>query len=183
MKAKDLDAILRAKHMKLPKAVREWYLLSANWNEGFMNVWVRPDELTVGEGTVYFLGDVGGVWNHCVRVADFDVEDPPVICSEKGRDEIECPRFSIFVAMMAVNDVICDYRNGAPVKLNARSARAELTPLFGSGSDEFLADAPLESAKIVSYDYLGNGPVIARSRTSEGRSRLQTLRRRRRPTA
>ena len=42
---KDLDLLLRAKPLNLPAAVREWYLLAANWTQHGLNVWIRPREL------------------------------------------------------------------------------------------------------------------------------------------
>src|SRR5262249_37596050 len=83
-----LDAILHEKGLKLPTAIRDWYLLAAKWNQGGLNVWIPPQELTVGEGIVWILTDTEGINHWGVRVADVEVEDPPVVSYEKKNEDV-----------------------------------------------------------------------------------------------
>lgn len=172
----DLNVILRAKPLNLPAAVREWYLLAAKWTEGGLNVWIRPQELTACDGIVWILTDTEGINHWGVRVADLDIDDPPVVSYENNTD-IACPIFSMFVAAMIVNDVLFDYETEAPVELNHDSARADRMCLVSSCCGDFFADGPLESATVVMFAYPGNGPVYGKSRTPVGCALLQQLRR------
>ena len=172
----ELEEILRAKSLKLPAAVREWYLLAGNWNEGGLNVWIRPQALAACAGMIWILTDTEGINQWGVRVADGDAEDPPVYSVYANPGETEFPSFSTFVAGMVVNDVLVDYETEAPVELNRDSSRAELTFFVASRCGEFLADAPLETATIVAFAYPGDGPVLGKARTPTGRERLQRFR-------
>lgn len=157
--------------LNLPSAVREWYLLAANWNQGGMNVWIRPQALTPCEGMVWILADTGGVNLWGIRIADSDIDDPPVFVAGVPNEVFQS--FSQFVAAMIVNDVL--FPRGA-VQLNRESARAELMCLVTSTVGDFFADAPLESATVVMFAYPGNGPVYGKARTPAGNALLQRLR-------
>ena len=171
----ELDVILRAKSLDLPLAVREWYLLAANWNQGRLNVWIHPRALTACDGMISILTDTEG-WHHWgVRVADLEVEDPPVVSLEGGANEIKFPSFSKLVAAMTVNDVIFDYETEAPVELHHDAVPANLTCLVTTSCGDYFADAPLRSATVVMFAYPGNGQVFGKSRTAEGRLLLQRL--------
>lgn len=163
------------KPFNLPAAVREWYLLAANWNQGGLNVWYRPEELSVRDEMIAILTDTEGInlWGVCV--ADLGFEDPPV--ASEASNDIEFPCFSMFVGAMIANDVLVGCKE-EPVDLNPDAARAALTcPLVSSGVGNFFADAPLEFATIMMFDYLGNGPALGKSRTPEGVAMLQRLQR------
>lgn len=174
----DLDAILDAKRLKLPVAVREWYLLATEWTQGGLNVWIHPQELTAVEGAIAFLTDTQGIHHWSVRIADQGIEDPPVILCEGIPDgEVVCASFSKFVAAMIMNDVIFDNETEAPVELYRASARATLTCLVPGAFGDFFADAPIESATVVMFDYNGeDGPAYGKSRTSEGQALLERMR-------
>jgi hypothetical protein len=178
MAPKDLDLILRGKALNLPTAVREWYLLAANWNQGRLAVWIRAEELAACDGVVWILTDTQGITHWGVRVADLDIEDPPVVSREANID-IVSPSFSKFVAAMIVNDALFDSEFEAPVELVHGSARAEQMCLFSSCFGDFFADGLLESATVVMFAYPGHGPVYGKSRTSAGRELLMRLRRQR----
>jgi hypothetical protein len=170
----ELDVILRAKPLNLPAAVREWYLLAANWNQGGLNVWIRPGVLAACGGMVWVLGDTGGITHWGVRVADAGIADPPVFELDED-DEVAFPSFSRFVAAMIVNDVLFDYESEEPVKLTRDSIRTDMTCFVSSRYGDFFADDPLESATVVIFAYPGDGPVYGKSRTPEGRLLLQRL--------
>jgi hypothetical protein len=175
----ELDAILSTKRLVLPAAVREWYLLAAHWSQGALNVWIRPRELAELEGVILFLTDTEGIQEWSVRVADQGIEDPPVVARDGSPGgEVVCATFSSFVAAMIMNDVIFDYETDPPVELDPASARSGLTCLVSGSLGRFFADALLESATVVMFDYGGNdGPVLGKSRTPEGRALLDRWRR------
>ncbi len=173
----DLDSLLRTKRLKLPRTVREWYVLAANWTHGVMNVWIHPRELAVCDGVVRVLADNGGVNLWGVRVADFQIEDPPVVADAEG-GQVVSAAFTQFVAAMVINDVLFDYETEEPLELRRRSACAEGMRLVSSCYGDFIADGPLESATIVMYAYPRRGPVLGKSRTPEGRALLRRLQKR-----
>jgi hypothetical protein len=176
MAADSLDSVLPA-NLKLPAAVREWYILAANWNQGAMNVWVRPQELSAYDGVVWILTDTQGVNHWGVRVAELSTEDPPVVSREKSNEAVSSS-FSKFVAAMIVNDVLFDYETEEPVELEHDAARADVMCLVSSCCGDFFADGPLDSAAVVMFAYPGDGPVYGKSRTPAGRALLQDMRRR-----
>lgn len=179
MAAEELDSILRAKLLIVPAAVREWYMLAANWSQGGLNVWKRPQGIAICDGIIWVLTDTEGINQWGVRVADFDMEDPPVV-SDVTNNEIVARSFSEFVAAMIVNDVLFDHSTEEPIELNPESACAEPMRLFSSCCGDFFADGVLESATVVMFAYKGNGPVFGKSRTTAGSALLQRLRRRQR---
>ena len=182
MAPEELDETLRAKRLSLPATVREWYLLAARWDQGGLNVWIRPSSLETYDGLIGILTDTEGINLWSVRVADHDIEDPPVV-SEEGipNNSDAFPSFSKFVAAMIVNDVLfAGQSTGEAPELDRDSARAALTRFVSSRSGDYFADAPLESATVVMFAYPNGGPVFGKSRTSAGHELLQRLRK---PTA
>jgi hypothetical protein len=174
----ELDQILRAKRLTLPAAVREWYLLAANWNPKGLNVWFRPAELEVCDGMIEILTDPEGISNWSIRVVDFDIEDPPVVSPEENPNDIEFQSFSEFVAAMIINDVLfADETTGEPVELNHDAARTTLMCIVSSGRGDFFGDAPLESATVVMWAISQNSPAFGKSRTLAGRALLNRLQR------
>jgi hypothetical protein len=173
-----LDEVLREKGLTLPAAVREWYLLAAHWDQGGLNVWNRPAELAISEGVVWILTDREGINHWGVRITDIDIEDPPVVSYEADPPGgIDFPDFRRFVAAMIANDFIFDYETEEPVDLNRDAAIEGMTCFVSTRcGSEFLIDAPLESATIVMFAYPKGGPVSGKSRTAEGRARLEELR-------
>jgi hypothetical protein len=178
MEADDLDSIVPA-NLRLPAAVREWYILAANWNQGAMNVWIRPQELISYDGVVWILTDTQGVNHWGVRVAELAMDDPPVV-SRESRNENVSSSFSSFVAAMIVNDVLFDYATEAPVELEPDAVHADKMRSVSSCCGDFFADGPLELATIVMFAYGGDGPVYGKARTPAGRALLHDMRR---PTA
>jgi hypothetical protein len=176
MTTHDFDSILRAKDLKLPAAVHEWYILAGNWNQGALNVWKHPQELAAYDGVVWILTDTQGVNHWGIRVADLNMEDPPVVSHEKS-DEVVSSSFSRFVASMIVNDVLFDYETEEPVELERGAARANMMRSVSSCRGDFFADGPLESATVVIFAYPEDGPVYGKSRTPAGRALLQDMRR------
>ena len=170
-----LDAILHRKRLTLPTAIREWYLLAAKWSQRGLNVWIRPVELTASEGIVWLLTDTEGINSWGVRVADLELDDPPVVSREKNND-IVSRSFSEFVAAMIVNDLLFDYRTEEPIELKRDSVGAEEMRYVASCCGDFFTDGPLESASVVMFAYPENGPVYGKSRTPEGRDMLQRSR-------
>jgi hypothetical protein len=77
---------------------------------------------------------------------------------------------------MIVNDLLFDYETAEPVELDRDAARQGMTCLVSARCGQFLIDAPLESATIVMFAYPNDGPVFGKSRTPEGRARLEALR-------
>jgi hypothetical protein len=123
----ELDAILRGKRIDLPQAVREWYLLGVNWDQGGLNVWIRPEALEPYGGMIGILTDHDGVNLWGIRLPDLCVDDPPVASGVGERSEIAFPSFSKFVAAMIMNDVLCATETaGMAVTLNRQSACAAL---------------------------------------------------------
>jgi hypothetical protein len=176
MAADQLAMILRQKALILPAAVREWYLLAAHWNQGGLNVWNRPDEITSSEGVLWILTDREGINHWGVRVTDLNMEDPPVVSREGDPPNgLDFPDFSRFVAAMIVNDFLFDYETEKPVELDRDAAGEGMTCLVSARCGQVLIDAPLESATIVMFAY-PSGPVYGKSRTAEGRARLEELR-------
>ena len=177
MAADQLDVILREKALILPAAVREWYLLAAHWTQGGLNVWNRPDEIAASEGVVWILTDREGINHWGVRVTDLNMEAPPVVSYEGDPPNgLDFPDFSKFVAAMIVNDFLFDYETEEPVELDRDAACEGMTCLVSARCGHYLIDAPLESATIVMFAYPKRGPVCGKSRTTEGRARLQELR-------
>lgn len=170
-----LDAILAAKALKLPAAVWEWYLLAANWKQVGLNVWIHPQDIEGSEGIVWILTDTEGITHWGVRVADFDIEDPPVVSLEQNNDVVT-PTFSKFVAAMVVNDVLFGSGIEEPIELKRNSAHAHPMHFVTSCCGDFFADGPLESATVVMFAYPENGEVYGRSRTPAGRALLRRLR-------
>ena len=177
MDPEEFGEILRAKRLNLPAAVREWYLLAANWDQGGLNVWIRPQALTACDGMVWILTDTEGINHWGVRVAELDIEDPPVFSLETNPDEVDFPSFTMFVAAMIVGDVIFDYETEAPVELNDDSACADLTCLVSARCGNLFADTALGSATVVVFAYPGNGPLFGKARTPTGRALLHRCRR------
>lgn len=173
----ELDVILRAKAMDLPAAVREWYVLAANWDQGGLNAWIRPRELAVQDAMIGIMTDTEGVNCWRVRIADLGIDDPPIVCSEENPDSIVFPNFSGFVAAMIINDVLFagEAQEGL-IELNRDPARDALTRLVPSLYGDFFVDAPLGSATIVMFAYPRNGPVYGKSRTPAGCEILQRFR-------
>jgi hypothetical protein len=176
MAPEKLDEALRAKSLNLPAAVREWYLLAANWDHGGLSVWIRPQALTACDGMVCVCTDTQGINNWGIRVAHLGIEDPPTFSLEGDSNEIDFPNFTSFVAAMTVNDVLFDYEAEAPVQLDPGSARADLTRLVSARCGDFYLDGSLASATVVAFAYPGNGPVFGKSREPEGHALLQRLR-------
>jgi hypothetical protein len=172
----ELDKIVSGKPLTLPTAVREWYLLAGDWTQGGLNVWIPPQELTTHDGTVWILTDTEGINLWGIRVADLDIEDPPVVSDASAEYGIVCQNFSRFVAAMIVNDAVFGSATEEPVELKPDSVRANLMCHVASCCGEFLADSPLESATVVMFAYPSHGPVLAKSRTPAGRALLQRLR-------
>lgn len=170
-----LDETLSKKRLSLSVAVREWYLLSAKWKQGGMNEWISPQALEACDEFVLILTNTDGINHWGVRVADLDVEDPPVFSLEASPNEKDFPAFSHFVAAMIVNDVIFDYTTEEPVELNPGFVRANLACFVTARCGDFFADAPLEKATVVAFVYPGNGPAYGKSRTPAGQALLQRL--------
>ncbi len=177
MAPKELDNILRTKSLHLPTAVREWYVLAANWNQGGLGVWIHPRDLTAcaEDGMVWILTDTEGITQWGVRVADLDAEDPPVYSLAAGMDESEFPNFTSFVGAMIVNDLLFADHREEPVELDPSSARAALHCLVSARCGDFYTDAPLESATVVMFLYPDGAPAYAKSRTPAGRALLEHL--------
>jgi hypothetical protein len=177
MPPKELDKILRAKSLNLPTAVREWYVLAANWNQGGIGVWIYPRDLAAcdEDEMVWILTDTEGITQWGVRVADLDAEDPPVYSLAAGTDEIEFPTFTSFVGAMIVNDLLFADNREEPVELDPDSARAALQCLVSARCGDFYADAPLESATVVMFIYPDGAAAYGKSRTPAGRALLEQL--------
>ncbi len=171
-----LDVILRAKRLNLPAAVREWYQLTANWEQAGLNVWIRPEELSECSDFVGILTDTEEINLWGIRVGDFGIEDPPVV-SDQAHCDAAFPSFSAFVGAMIANDVIFDYESEAPMELDPSSVRSDLVCLVASSCGDFLADAPFESATVLVFAYPENGPAFGISRTPSGRELLRRLQR------
>jgi hypothetical protein len=138
---------------------------------------IRPQALTVHDAMIELLTDEDGINSRGIRIADFGVEDPPVVFLDENPDQIVFPIFSGFVAAMIINDVLFFEEAGAePIALDRDAARAALTCLVPSRVGDFFANAPLESATVVMFAYPGNGPALGKSRTPAGRNLLQRLR-------
>lgn len=176
MPPEELEAILRAKRLDLPAAVREWYRLAGQWDQGGLNVWIRPGELAASDGMVWILTDPHGIIGWGVRAADVETDDPPVWCREGPPNEVDFPTFSQFVAAMVVNDVILDHEAGAPAELDPGLARTDLTCLVSARCGEYYADAALKSATVVAFAYPARGRLFGKARTPAGEERLQRLR-------
>jgi len=73
-----------------------------------------------------------------VRVADIDVEDPPVVSYEKKNEDVS-PSFSKFVAAMIVNDLLFDYETEEPIELERDSIRADGMSYVSSCCGDFFA--------------------------------------------
>jgi hypothetical protein len=174
MPAEELQATLSVNHLSLPASVREWYLLAANWKQGGLGVWIRPQELTATDGVVWLLTDMYGITHWGVRVDDLGKEDPPVVTMEKN-NEVVSPRFSEFVALMTVSEVVFDYAVEAPVELNRDAVHADKMRPVSACFGDLYADGKLESATVVMFAYPNDGPVYGKARTAEGRRFLQSF--------
>jgi hypothetical protein len=156
--------------------MREWYLLAGNWQPGGLNVWGAPDSLEVVDQTIEVLTDPYGVTSWRVRCGRLRLDDPPVECDDEF-DGAAFSCFTDFVAAMAVNDALFgDPTIDDPVESNPREARRSLVRAVASRVGDFYADAPLESAAVVMFDHLGDGPTVGRARTASGRQLLDRLR-------
>ena len=173
MSAEELDEILLRESLALPAAVREWYLLAARWSQGGLNVWISPQELAAEDGMVEVLTDTQGANRWGVRVADHDIEDPPVYDLDANPTQIDFPSFTSLVAAMIVNDVIFGSDTDEPVELNPGVARAGLTCFVSTRRGDFYADVVLDAAAIVMFTYPGNGPACGKARTYAGHTLLQ----------
>jgi hypothetical protein len=174
MAAEELDEILLGESLALPAAVREWYLLSARWSQGGLNVWISPRELVAADEMVCVLTDTDGINNWGVRAADHDIDDPPVYDLDANPTEIDFPSFTSLVATMIANDVIFHPATD-PVELNPGVARAGLTCLVSTRHGDFYANAALDAAAVVAFTYPGNGPAFGKARTPVGHALLQRL--------
>lgn len=172
----DLNEILDAKSLNLPVAIREWYVLAANWDQGGLAVWIPPQELAASDGMVWILTDMEGITQWGIQVLDFEIEDPPVFSLEEGPSEFDFPSFTSFVAAMIASDVIFDYSTEEPIELEPSSVRADLTCLVSGRCGDVYADAALDSATVVAFAYPRGGPAYGRSRTPAGHALLQRLR-------
>lgn len=176
MSESTLDASLNAVGLSLPSAMREWYLLAGNLQQVGLNVWIHPDSLAVHDGVIEVLTDPYGITSWRVSCRRLHVDDPPVD-SDDEIDEGAFSCFTDFVAAMTVNDAIFgDPMVDDTVELNPRDARRTLARLVASRVGDFYADAPLESASVVMFDYLGDGPTVGKARNATGRQLLDRLR-------
>ncbi len=173
MSEEELDEILRRESLVLPAAVREWCLLAARWSQGGMNVLGSPQKLAAEDGMVEVLTDPQGANRWGIRVADRDIEDPPVYDLEANPTQIDFPRFTSLVSAMIVNDVIFGSDADEPAELNLGVARAGLTRFVTTRHGDFYADAALDVAAIVMFAYPGNGPAYGKARTHAGHALLQ----------
>ncbi|HZZ76883.1 MAG TPA: hypothetical protein VFE62_00095 [Gemmataceae bacterium] len=177
MAGPELDAILAAKSLYLPPAVREWYVLAANWETPSVAVWSSPDELEVDDDVTWILTDTEGITRHGIRSADLALDDPPVISREQNH-AIVCETFSTFVGVMTANDVIFDYRTEEPIELAHDAVSFDsmrlIWPNFSCG--DLFADGPLELASVLVFRYPNKGPIYAKARTSAVKSLLQGMR-------
>lgn len=176
MSSEELDARLNEEIPNLPTAVREWYILAGNWNQGGLNVWFKPEDLRIADeaNVIVLLTDDYGINHWSICVSDVHHEDPPVVLLDVRTYEFVCSRFSEFAATMVMNDFIyADETTGDPIELDPNSVRATLTCPFPSRSAYF-TDAPLESATIVAYVY-PSSTAQGKSRTPEGRALLESL--------
>jgi hypothetical protein len=174
MSPDELEMLLELKHLMLPPAVREWYLLSANWSQGGLNIWISPQDLSLSDGVVWILSDTHGVTCWGIRERDLSLEDPPVV-SEENVDQSICSSFSEFVAAMVVNDVLFGDESQEPAELNRNPAYVDQMFQFASCYGDFLSDGPLESATVVVFSYPGNGESFGKARNPSGRVLLERL--------
>jgi hypothetical protein len=173
MSAEELDEILRRESLALPAAVREWYLLAARWGQGGLNVWISPQKLAAEDGMVEVLTDPQAANRWGIRVADHDIDDPPVYDLDAKPTQIDFPSFTSLVAAMIVNDVIFGSDADEPMELNPGVARAGLTRFVSTRRGDFYADAALDVAAVVMFAYPENGPACGKARTHAGYTLLQ----------
>lgn len=163
MDPEELNSVLHSKGISLSEAIQEWCILSANWNQCGINVWIPPSRLEENEGIITVLSDREGISNWHVAGIDMHKVDPPVF----SWGEPAFPSFSEFVAAMVVNDFLfANDETGEPTEL-AMEARSELAALgTGQLGLDFFTNGPLESATVVAFAYPDK--VLAKARTPAG---------------
>jgi hypothetical protein len=177
MAENELTALLRAKGLRLPEAVREWYSLAAHWKQGGIGVWVPPAELAPRDAwMIQVYGDTQGATCWGVRIADVRRADPPVVDETEGPDNDVYPSFSKFVAAMIINEVIFgDEGYDEQVDLDPESVRRSLKCLVPGRYGDVFTDGTLESASVVAFTYPNNGPAYGIARTQAGCKLLERL--------
>lgn len=170
----ELDMILRAKHIHVPAAVREWNVLAANWKRDGVMVWTPPESLAVEDGELQVLSDTEGINSWRVRVTDFQIDDPPVVSIHDEPGQLAFPRFSQFVAAMIINEVIYGTSMEA-AELDPVAARVNLVCLVSSSSGDFYTDASLEIATVVAFCYPKGSAAHGKARNAAGRELLNRL--------
>ncbi len=168
----DLDALLGTNGPCLSEAIQEWCILTANWSQGGLNVWIPQSALAEHDGLINVLTDVEGICRWSVRSKDMANDDPPVIFLDES-DGFQ--HFSAFVAAMVVSDFLfANDRAGEAIELKT-AALTELTCFASANCGGFYADAALDAATLVAFAY-PSGEVYGKSRTPAGAKLLARLR-------
>ncbi len=113
--AEEVDAAERRLGLKLPLALREYYLLAGQREDlvAKQNFLVSPDELEIEEGLLEFYCENQGVVHWGVNPDDLHLPDPPVYLNDDGlyggeRENIrQNETLSEFVLQMLVLETAC----------------------------------------------------------------------------